>query len=179
MRALIPDEVIENKILFIRGEKVILDRDLAVLYQVRAIALRQQVKRNIHRFPEDFMFSLTQKEAEVLVSQNVIPSMRSFGGTMPYVFTETGVAMLSSVLNSRRAIQINIQIIRTFIRLRILLSSNKEIMRHLAKHGLKLMELDKRTIKILKVINEILDLPITLKRKTKPIGFLPPSVKSE
>jgi hypothetical protein len=104
--------------------------------------------------------------------------MRNFGGTMPYVFTETGVAMLSSVLNSDRAIQINIQIIRTFIRLRKLLSSHQEILRQLSKHGLKLLELDGRTLKMFKIINEILDLPITLKRKAKPIGFRPPNVRN-
>ena len=89
---------IEQKIFYIRGHKVLLDRDLAVLYEVRSIALRQQVKRNKDRFPDDFMFQLTQDEAQQLVSQNVIPSKESLGGYTPYVFTEQGIAMLSSVL---------------------------------------------------------------------------------
>ena len=102
---LVPEEVIERKIFMIRGHKVMLDRDLAELYGVKPIRLREQVKRNIHRFPEDFMFQLTEKEAKSMVSQNAIPSWKHFGGYLPYVFTEQGVAMLSSVLNSERAIQ--------------------------------------------------------------------------
>src|SRR5687767_4206846 len=88
-------QLIERRIYLIRGQKVILDRDLAELYQVKPIALRQQVKRNQDRFPEDFMFQLSEKEADVLVSQNVIPSKQSLGGYLPYVFTQEGVAMLS------------------------------------------------------------------------------------
>lgn len=175
---LIPKESIENVIYLIRGEKVMLDRDLAQLYRVKTIALRQQVKRNIKRFPSDFMFMLTLAEARALVSQNVIPSMRSFGGARPYVFTESGVAMLSSVLKSDRAIQVNIQIIRTFIRLRKVLSLHKGILKQLTKHELKLLELDRRTHKISAIINDILRLPITLKRKPKPIGFLPPDKRA-
>jgi hypothetical protein len=85
-----------------------LDRELAELYSVKTIALRQQVKRNRIRFPKDFLFQLSKKEAEMLVSQNVIPSRRSLGGSLPYAFTEQGVAMLSSVLTSSRAVQVNI-----------------------------------------------------------------------
>lgn len=129
MPDLIPQETIESKILLLRGKKVMLDRTLAKLYGVRAIRLREQVKRNKARFPEDFMFKLTKEEAEILVSQNAIPSKRSLGGYLPYVFTEQGVAMLSSVLNSERAIQVNIQIMRTFTRLRELIMSHKELQR--------------------------------------------------
>ena len=106
-----------------------LDKDLAELYVVKAIVLRQTVKRNIKRFPSDFMFQLNKEEAKLLVSQKVIPSMKYFGGHLPYVFTEQGVAMLSSVLNSDRAIQMNIQIIRTFTQLRELLSTPQRIKR--------------------------------------------------
>lgn len=95
-----------------------LDRDLAALYQVRAIALRQQVKRNRERFPVDFMFQITEKEADILVSQSVIPSLKHLGGWLPYVFTQEGVAMLSSVLQSPRAVAVNIEIMRTFVRIR-------------------------------------------------------------
>ena len=104
MKAIIPQEIIEKKIFMIHGQKVMIDKDLAYLYQVKPIALRQQVKRNKERFPDDFMFQLTKKEVEILVSQNVIPSRRSLGGYMPYAFTEQGVAMLSGVLHSKRAI---------------------------------------------------------------------------
>ena len=118
MPNLVLQERIENKILLIRKQKVMLDRDLAELYGVKPIALRQQVRRNKDRFPKDFMFQLVKNETEILVSQNVIPSRRSLGGYLPYAFTEQGVAMLSSVLNSDRAIQVNIQIMRSFTKLR-------------------------------------------------------------
>ena len=95
-KPLIPVERIEKSILLVRGHKVMLDKDLATLYDVKPIALRQQVRRNIDRFPDDFMFQLTQEEVDVLVSQNVIPSKRSLGGYLPYVFNQEGIAMLSS-----------------------------------------------------------------------------------
>ena len=107
-RSIIPAERIEESILKVRGQKVMLDRDLAELYGVKAIALRQQVARNRDRFPADFMFRLNKEEAELLVSQNVIPSRRSLGGSLPYVFTQEGVAMLSIVLKSDRAVAVNI-----------------------------------------------------------------------
>jgi hypothetical protein len=127
----IPLERIEKAILSLRGQRVMLDRDLAELYGVRAIALRQQVKRNRRRFPDDFMFQLTTEEVEAMVSQNVIPSLRSLGGSLPYAFTQEGVAMLSSVLRSQRAIEVNIAIMRAFVRLRELLASHKELQRKL------------------------------------------------
>jgi hypothetical protein len=102
-------ELAERRILEIRGHKLMVDRDLAELYRVKAIALRQAVRRNRERFPEDFMFQLTVGEADVLVSQIVIPSRRSLGGSFPYAFTEQGVAMLSSVLKSARAVQVTLQ----------------------------------------------------------------------
>jgi hypothetical protein len=98
---------------------------------VKTIALRQQVSRNEARFPADFMFQLTKDEAEALVSQNVIPSKRSLGGSLPYAFTQEGVAMLSSVLRSERAVLVNIEIMRTFVRLRQMLASNVELARKL------------------------------------------------
>lgn len=123
----VPVELIERRIRLIRGHKVMLDRCLAELYQVRAIALRQQVKRNAKRFPPDFMFQLTAQEAEALVSQNVIPSRRSFGGSLPFAFTEQGVAMLSSVLKSERAIEVNVAIMRAFVKLREVMATHKEL----------------------------------------------------
>jgi Pyruvate/2-oxoacid:ferredoxin oxidoreductase gamma subunit len=119
--------VIAMKILMVRGKRVMLDRDLAQLYGVKAIALRQQVKRNKERFPEDFMFRLNSEEAEMLVSQNVIPSVKYFGGFLPYVFTQEGIAMLSSVLTSSKAVRVNIAIMRAFVKLGQIISSHKEL----------------------------------------------------
>ncbi|MEI7512425.1 MAG: ORF6N domain-containing protein [Candidatus Uhrbacteria bacterium] len=116
---LIPLERIENRIFIIRGKKVMLDRDIAELYGVETKVLNQAVKRNIERFPEDFMFELSLNEAESLRSQFVTSNIGRGGARyLPVVFTEQGVAMLSSVLKSKRAIQVNIQIIRTFTKLR-------------------------------------------------------------
>ena len=103
---IIPDEVIVGKIYQIRKQKVMLDRDLAELYDIKAIRLREQVKRNNNRFPDTFMFQLTEKEVESMVSQNAIPSKQHLGGALPYVFTEHGVLQLSNVLKSERAVQI-------------------------------------------------------------------------
>ncbi len=137
--ALIPVERIERSILLIRGEKVMLSPDLAILYDVEPRALVQAVKRNIDRFPPDFMFQLTKKESDDLrsqiatsnlKSQTVISSSRGWGGTRraaPYAFTEQGVAMLSSVLRSPRAIDVNIEIVRAFVRLRQMIASNADL----------------------------------------------------
>lgn len=161
----IPDERIVSKIFLIRGKKVIIDRDLAELYVVKAIVLRQAVKRNIKRFPPDFMFQLNQEESKLLVSQNVIPSMKYFGGYFPYVFTEQGVAMLSSVLNSERAIQVNIQIIRTFTQLRDLLLTHKDLRE-------KIEDMEKKYDKQLREIFEAIKYLLVEESKPKnPIGF--------
>lgn len=127
----VPVERIERSILWVRGQKVMLDRDLASLYGVKTRVLVQAVKRNIERFPEDFMFQLTSDEFEILRSQSVIS--RQWGGRRypPYVFTEQGVAMLSSVLRSKRAVRVNIEIMRTFVRLRRMLASHEELARQL------------------------------------------------
>lgn len=131
---LVPAERIEQAILLIRGHKVILDVDLAVLYGVETRALVQAVKRNIERFPDDFMFQLAVAEHAVLRSQNVISKSDGRGGRRypPYAFTEQGVAMLSSVLRSDRAVQVNIQIMRTFVKLRRLLATHEDLSRKLA-----------------------------------------------
>ncbi len=127
---LIPQERIENKILVIRGRKVMIDRDLAQLYGVQTEALNQAVKRNKNRFPADFMFRLNLEEIRTLRSQNVISKFRRGGMRyVPAVFTEQGVAMLSSVLKSKRAIQVNIQIMRTFTKLREMLLENTDLRR--------------------------------------------------
>lgn len=129
MEKVISVEKIGSKILQIRGKKVMLDKDLALLYEVRPIALRQQVKRNTERFPEDFMFQLSDEEVKIMVSQNVIPSKQSLGGYLPYAFTEQGVAMLSSVLRSRRAVLVNIQIMRAFVNIKRMALTYSELKR--------------------------------------------------
>ena len=129
--ALVPRERIERSILLIRGQKVMLSTDLAELYQVEPRVLVQAVKRNIARFPEDFMFQLTEEEFSNLKSQIVISSWGGLRRARPYAFTEQGVAMLSSVLRSKRAIQVNIEIMRAFVRLRRMLASHADLARKL------------------------------------------------
>ncbi|HET7118714.1 MAG TPA: ORF6N domain-containing protein [Hanamia sp.] len=125
----VQEETILEKIYLIRGQKVILDRDLAEMYGVEVRVLNQAVKRNASRFPEDFMFQLTEIEFKSLISQIVISKKKGRGGTRkpPYAFTEQGVAMLSSVLNSETAIQVNIQIIRLFTKMKQLILDNKDL----------------------------------------------------
>ena len=129
----VPAERIEQAILLIRGKKVMLDVDLAALYEVETGVLNRAVKRNVDRFPEDFMFQLTLEETERLRCQNGISKIGRGGRRyLPYAFTEQGVAMLSSVLRSPRAIQVNIEIMRAFVRLREILATHKELARKLA-----------------------------------------------
>ena len=125
--SLIPQEVIESKILVFRGKKVMLDRDLAFLYDVPTKVFNQAVKRNIKRFPEDFMFQLTKEEYKSLRSQFVTLKRGQHSRYLPHVFTEHGILMLSSVLNSERAIQVNIQIMRTFTKMREILLNYKDL----------------------------------------------------
>jgi len=129
--ALAPGEKIEQAILRIRGHNVMLDQDLAQLYDVTTRALVQAVKRNIERFPGDFMFQLTPGEFDILRSQSVTSSQWGGRRYSPYAFTEQDVAMLSSVLRSKRAVQVNIEIMRAFVRLRRLLASHAELARRL------------------------------------------------
>ena len=122
----------ERRILLIRRQRIMLDYDLAALYGVQTRALKQAVRRNLNRFPSDFMFELTADEVRVMVSQTVIPSLGKLGGAAPMAFTEQGVAMLSSVLRSPRAVQVNIAIMRAFVRLREMLLTNADLARKLA-----------------------------------------------
>ncbi|MFZ3273593.1 MAG: ORF6N domain-containing protein, partial [Lutibacter sp.] len=115
-----------------RGQRMMLDFDLAEMYDVETRALKQAIKRNIDRFPNDFMFELNEKEIENLVSQSVIPSKSKLGGAKPFAFTEQGVAMLSSVLNSKKAIQVNIAVIRAFVVLRQHLTDYKDLKENIA-----------------------------------------------
>lgn len=168
MNGLVPVEIIEKKILLIRGEKVMLDSDLAGLYEVSVKVLNQAVKRNIGRFPEDFMFQLTKEENEFLRSQFV--TLKKGRGEhrkyLPYVFTEQGVAMLSSVLNSERAVKVNIEIMRAFVKLREMLASHKDLAR-------KLNEMEKKYDVQFKIvfdaIRQLMSPPEKHKRK---VGFL-------
>ena len=127
----IPEEILVTKIYLLRGHRVMMDRDLAVLYGVKAIRLREQVKRNLVRFPSNFMFQLTEKEVKEMISQNVIPTRNHIGGTLPYAFTEHGILMLANVLKSDQAIQMSLKIIEIFVRMREFLFANKHIIKQL------------------------------------------------
>ena len=128
---LIKNEEIQNRIYSLRDVQVMLDKDLAIFYGVKPIRLREQVKRNIKRFPSDFMFQLTEEEVDLMVSQNAIPSKQHLGGSLPFVFTEQGVATISSVLTSERAIEVNIQIMRAFVAMRRFIASNAKVFQRL------------------------------------------------
>ena len=147
-----------------------LDRDLAELYGVKGIRLREQVKRNRKRFPNDFMFQLTEEETDILVSQNAIPSKKHLGGYLPYVFTEQGVAMLSSVLKSKRAIQVNIAIMRVFVKLKEILSTHKELAHKLTELEQKIEKHDEEIRNIFEAIRQLMTPPEKPKRR---IGFRP------
>ena len=123
----IPDEIVLGKIYQLRDQKIMLDRDLAELYGVKAIRLREQVRRNKERFPATFMYQLTEQGVEEMVSQNAIPSKQVLGGALPYAFTEHGVLMLSNVLKSERAIQMSIRIIEIFVKLREMMLLHKDV----------------------------------------------------
>lgn len=141
---IIQADSIKDKIHTIRGMQVILDRDIAGLYQIETRVLKQSVNRNKKRFPNDFMFILTDEEINLLVSQSVIPSKKYFGGAYPYAFTEQGVSMLASVLNNDKAIKVSIQIMRAFVMMRRFLSANAQIFQRLDKTELKLLDHDKK-----------------------------------
>lgn len=168
MKALVPLEVIEQKILLIKGQKVMLDSDLAALYGVTTKRLNEQVRRNVKRFPVDFMYQLSREEFESLKSHFATSSSSSWGGrrTRPYVFTEQGIAMLSSVLNSDRAIEVNIQIMRTFVKLREMMSSHKDLAR-------KLAELEKKYDGQFQIVFEAIRQLIAVEEKPKrKIGYI-------
>jgi len=151
---ILPDKTIINKIYIIREKKVMIDRDLAELYGVETKVLNQAVKRNLKRFPDDFMFQLTDEEFRNLRSQIVTSS---WGGSRfrPMVFTEQGVAMLSSILNSERAISVNIQIIRVFTRMRAMIESHKEILKKLEMLEKKDIELNDKVTLIFEYLKEL------------------------
>lgn len=163
--SLIPAERVERCILLLRGHKVLLDADLAALYGVETKKLVRAVKRNAARFPADFMIRLTNQELAILRSQ--IGTSRSWGGrrTLPLAFTEQGVAMLSTVLRSERAIQVNVEIMRTFVKLRIVLSSHEDLRRKLLQLESKY---DAQFKSVFDAIRQLMEQP---EKMTTPIGF--------
>lgn len=170
MKQLLAQEVIENKILVIRGQKVMLDKELASLYGVTTKRLNEQVKRNAKRFPGDFMFQLTWEEARRLRSQ--FATLNDTRGKhikyLPYTFTEQGVAMLSTVLNSERAIQVNIAIMRAFVRLRQILATHKELAAKLRELEQRVSKHDTNILAIFEAIRQLMAPPEPSKRR---IGF--------
>ena len=169
--ALIPDEIISNKIYLIRGLKVMLDKDLAELYGVSTGNLNKAVKRNIKRFPDDFMFQLTDEEFKILLFQIGIAS---WGGTRssPYAFTEQGVAMLSGILNSDRAIAVNIQIMRIFTRMRQILTDTLSLKLEIEEIRKKVQNQDKNIELVFSYLDEL----ITKQEEQPPrkrIGYRP------
>jgi len=164
-RSVIPKERIEQRIYFLHGDKVMLSMDLASLYRVAPRALIQALKRNIDRFPSDFMSQLTPEEFQILKSQIVTSSWGGLRRAIPYAFTEQGVAMLSSVLRSRRAVRVNIEIMRAFVRLRQMLATNEDLSR-------KLDLLEKKYDAQFKVVfDAIRELMRPPEPRQRPIGF--------
>ncbi|MFV7234004.1 ORF6N domain-containing protein [Flavobacterium sp. ZB4R12] len=156
-KIIIPDEIITNKIYFIRCAKVMLDRDLADLYDVDPRALRQQVKRNIDKFPEHFMFRLNEIEVDLMVSQNAIPSKQALGGSLPYVFTEHGILQLSNVVKSERATQMSIKIIEIFVSLREFLTDNLNAKLDIEEIKKKLVNHDKNIELVFTYLDELME----------------------
>ena len=174
---ILEDKII-NKIYFIRDKKIMLDKDLADLYKVQTRNLNKAVKRNIKRFPEDFLFQLTPIEFEILKFQF---GTSRWGGTrkIPYAFTEQGVAMLSSVLNSKTAIDVNIQIIRVFTKMREMLSTHKDVLIKLAQLEKKILKQEVRTNahaeEIRKLFEAINQLMIPIHKPRKRVGYKRPN----
>lgn len=169
--ALVPVERITHSILLLRGHRAILDRDLAAIYRVSTGRLNEAVKRNIERFPEDFMFQLTREEAERSRSQfAILKSGRGYNlKYLPHAFTEHGAIQAANVLNSPRAVTMGIHVVRAFVQLRDLLASNKELAHKFAELERKLATHDQAITGILKTIRELMNPPAPKKR---PIGFI-------
>jgi hypothetical protein len=174
LQALVVEEKILNKIYFIRGEKVMIDRDLAEMYGVETKVFNQNVKRNLERFPKDFMFQLSDKEWLNLRSQIVTSSLISWGGSRykPMVFTEQGVAMLSSILNSKIAIEVNIRIIRVFTKMREYALTHKDILLQLVKLEKETKGNSKDIENIFIVLKELIEKQSTPKKVTVVEGFI-------
>jgi len=161
-------ERIEKAIFVIRGQRVILDADLAGLYGVETRTLKQAVRRNRKRFPDDFMFELTREENRSLRSQNVTLKRGQYSKYLPFAFTEQGVAMLSSVLNSERAIEVNIAIMRVFVRLREMMAAHKELALKLKELEGRIRDHDEQIVAIFDAIRQLMTPPASPRKK---IGF--------
>jgi hypothetical protein len=171
MSNVISEEIIERKIYVIRRQKVMLSMDLAKLYGVPTMRLNEQVKRNLKRFPADFMFQLSDEEHAILKSQFAISRWGGARRSKPYAFTEQGVAMLSSVLNSERAIQVNIAIMRAFVRLKTILANHKELIHKLNELERKIEKHDKDIDMIFEAIRQLMASPP--EQPKRRIGFHP------
>ena len=165
-------KTIENKILLIRDKKVILDNELATLYEVKTKVFNQAVKRNLERFPEDFMFQLSKAEYDSLRSQFVTLKRGQHRKYFPYAFTEQGVAMLSSVLNSKRAIMVNIQIMRTFTKLREILATHKDLQLKIEALEGKYKQHDQKFKIVFEAIRQLLEPPPVPEKPKRRIGFV-------
>jgi hypothetical protein len=159
MEIVVRQNEIENRIFTIRGVQVMLDKDLAEFYEVKPIRLREQVKRNSNRFPEDFMFQLTKKEVELMVSQNAIPSKQYLGGFLPYVFTEQGVSAVSAVIKSEKAAQVSIKIMRAFVNMRKFIMQNAVLFQRLDNVELKQIKTEQKIEQIFKALESKDKLP--------------------
>ena len=178
--SLVPVEIIQNKIYLIRGRKVMLDRDLAELYGFTTGNLNKAVKRNVERFPSDFMYVLSKEESDSLSFQFGSLKRGEHFKYLPTVFTEQGVAMLSSVLKSKMAIQVNIQIMRVFTNLREMMATHKDLARKIedleSKFHEKFQEHDQKIILIFNAIKELLADKEEAAKKRGPLGFIPPKL---
>ena len=164
----ISSDIITEKIYTLRGTKVMLDRDLALLFEVKNIRLREQVKRNLSKFPEHFMFRLTEEETEMMVSQNAIPSKKHLGGSLPYVFTEHGVLQLSNVINNKKATEISIRVIEVFVQMRAQLAELAQLKTDFETIKRKLTNNSKNIEVVFSYIDELLE---KKEQPRKKIGF--------
>jgi hypothetical protein len=174
----VSQQQIEEAILLLRGEKVLLDSELATLYGVTTKALNQAVKRNLSRFPDDFMFRLSAKETRILNRSQIVTGSQKHRDPRypPFAFTEQGVAMLSSVLRSERAVQVNIEIMRAFVRLRQILAVNADLARRLDELERRVGEHDEQFVHVIRAIRQLMEPPSTPKRRR--IGFHQPLAES-
>lgn len=168
---IVPDGMLAEKIYVLRHENVMLDRDLAELYGVKPFRLREQVRRNIEKFPEHFMFQLTEEEVDIMVSQNAIPSRQHLGGALPYAFTEHGVLMLSNVLKSELATKMSIKLIEIFVQLRRSLSSYSELRLEIEHIKKKLNNQDKNMEVVFQYLDELADKKQQPENERKRIGY--------
>jgi len=168
-KAIVPVGKIEQRILFIRGEKVIVDADLAEFYGVPTKRLNEQVKRNKARFPEDFMFQLSLEEKSEVVANCDHLSKLKYSKSMPYAFTEHGAIMAASVLNSPRAVEVSVFIVRAFVKLRRMIAENKELSRRIVQIERHLADHDEHIIELVKAIKQLLK-PDPLPKKRR-IGY--------